>query len=35
MVYDTFKKTFFSHFHQSYNIVEIMKEADNPENGDQ
>ncbi len=32
MVYDIFKKIFFSHLHQSYNIVEIMKEADIPEN---
>ena len=33
MVYDTFKKTFFSHLHQSFNIVEAMKESENPDGG--
>ena len=27
MIFDTFKKTFFAHLHQTFNITEIMNDA--------
>lgn len=27
MIFDTFKKTFFSHLHQTFNIAEIMQDV--------
>lgn len=31
MIFDSFKKTFFPHLHQTYNISEVLKTNEGPE----